>query len=220
MKYLYQKLIPCLLLAATFSGCKLEGDVLPPGVVDSGTVNTPITAEYYFKGTLNNKTLLWQVTTAGNDWTAGSAAAVSNDQGNITGSLTGYIGDVNTQTPQIGVEFRTYQYIFGTDKPAYFNGFVTSGTWLLATEQTTPPEQKYVVITYTDSSGKAYTSVGTQTGNSVSIVSVTQVPASLGTAEGLKIKLKFNCSLYPVDGTGSPVPLKNAEATIFLEDLL
>jgi len=219
MKHSYHKIFIGLLLITTVSGCRLEPEVAPDS---TNTTDPPvtITAEYYIKGSLNSKAIAWQVTDGFTGWNTGTLGATSLDQGNVTGSLTGYIGDAKIFKPQIGFEFRTYQFIFGNDKPTYFNNFIKTGTWQLATVQNTALNKQFIVVTYTDAADKAYTSIGDQTGNSVTVISVTKIPAQIGTHEGLKIKLTAKCTLYPVAGTGTSITLKDVEATIWLEDLL
>src|SRR3954449_7263862 len=116
MKYLNLKIIIGLLLITTASACRLEPEVAPDST-NPNNPNTPdppvtITAEYYIKGLLNGKAIAWQVTDGFTGWNTGTLGATSLDQGNVTGSLTGYVGDAKIFKPQIGFEFRTYQFIF------------------------------------------------------------------------------------------------------------
>jgi hypothetical protein len=223
MRDLYLKIFAFLFLIAVMSGCKLEGDVLPPGAVATGinpvTNPTTITGEYYFKGTLNGQNLTWQTTDGVKGWVIGSAAATSNNAGDITGSLSALISQAQTLNPQIGVEFGTYHVLPTDDKKTIFNTFIQIGALAFGTDHNAIGV-KFINITYTDSQGNFYTSAtGAQTGSSVNIISVTQVPATLGSGETLKIKLTFNCKLYSIDALPA-LTLTNAEATVSLENLL
>jgi hypothetical protein len=221
MKDLYHKIFAFLFLIAVVSGCKLEGDVLPPGAVatgtNPGTDPITITGEYYFKGTLNGQNLTWQTTDGVKGWVIGSAAATSNNAGDITGSLSALISRAQTLNPQIGVEFGTYHVLPADDKKAIFNAFIKTGALTFGTDHN-DIDAKFINISYTDNEGNFYTSAtGAQTGSSANIISVTQVPATLGSGETLKIKLTFNCKLYSIDAS---LTLTNAEATVSLENLL
>jgi hypothetical protein len=77
------------------------------------------------------------------------------------------------------------------------------------------------VIYYTDIAGKQYNTIGAQTGSAANVAAVTPVTGSVYNSDaGLKIKLTFNCTLYPTDGTGNSLKITNTEATVFLDDLL
>lgn len=222
-----------LMLAVTvtvfcFSGCKLDKpdfskistNINSTTNTSGGTSPVNVTAEYYLKGTLNGKALTWQVDPS-SVYATGTSSALSMDKGNITGELTATISEFNNSKPLFGVEFRNIQVNTSEDITAYFNSFINTGTWPFATSLSDLTSMaKSLVIDYTDDKGNAYSSVGPQTGNNATVVSVTQIPKQLGTAESLKIKLTFSCQLYPVDGIGSSLTLSNAEATVHLEDLI
>jgi hypothetical protein len=210
MKKLNLTLFFMIVAAAIFSSCKKDG----------GSKSTTITAAYYFKGTLNGQALTWQATNDMTGYYTGSAGTLSNDQGVITGGLTALLSASTGLQPQLGIEFRTFQVNTSQDIPAYFNGFVNTGAWAFATTADYPAGVKAIAIYYTDSTGKQYSSIGSQAGNSSNVAAVTPIPAQLGTNESLKIKATFSCTLYPVDGTGSNLSLTGAEATVLLEDLL
>jgi hypothetical protein len=224
MRDLYLKIFAFLFLMAVVSSCKLEGDVLPPGATatgtNPGTDPTTITGEYYFKGTLNGQNLTWQTTDGVKGWVIGSAAATSNNAGDITGSLSALISQAQTLNPQIGVEFGTYHVLPTDDKKAIFNDFIKTGILAFGTDHNAI-DAKFINISYTDSQGNFYTSAtGAQTGSTANIISVTPMPATLGSGATLKIKLTFNCKLYSIDASTPALTLTNAEATVSLENLL
>lgn len=188
-----------------------------PGGTDGGT-NT--TALYYFKGSLGGKSLNWVVDAEeSKGWSSGSASNRSSDMGVNTGSLTAIIDATMGQNPNIGIEFRTMQYNFDTDKPAYLKAFVTAGAWAFDTDNNFTVGTKTISVQYTDAAGNQYSSDGVQTGNA-NVVSADVLPAELGRADGLKIKVTFSCTLYALDGISSSIQLTNAEAVVRLEDLL
>jgi hypothetical protein len=195
-----------------FSRCKKDS-------AKNDNTNTT-NAEYYFKGTLNGTALNWQVNDALNTWVEGSSATLSNDQGNISGGITALISAGNGFQPQFGIEFKTYNKPAADDYTTVFSGFVKTGSWAYSTNASYAVGTKAIVIYYLDASGKEYTSVGGQSGSTANVITITPIAASLGRNDAQKIKLTFNCTLYPADGTGAALNLTNAEATVFLEDLL
>jgi hypothetical protein len=211
-----------LLTISIFSACKndpVDYSVKNTAGTTGGTTTT-VTSDLYFKGSLNGTAFNWAVTDGLTGWVTGSASALSTDKGDVTGSLIALISASTTLQPQIGIQFSTYFVASGNDKLTYFNSFVTTGAWALATNNSQTVGTKAIIMQYTDSKGKAYTSIGTQTGASVNIVSATPVAATPGVNASLKIKLTINCALYPVDNTGGPLLLSNGEATLMLENLL
>ncbi|WP_295791488.1 hypothetical protein [Mucilaginibacter sp.] len=186
------------------------------GGTDGGTT----VAVYYFKGTLGGKTLDWIVDAEeSKGWSSGSASNRSSDKGVNTGSLTAIIDATQGQNPNIGVEFRTMQYNFDADKPAFLKAFVTTGAWTFDTDNSFTVGTKTISIQYTDAAGSQYSSDGVQTG-SANIVSADVLAPELGRNDGLKIKVTFSCTLYALDGTSPSIQLTNAEAVMRLEDLL
>ncbi|MCO5949018.1 hypothetical protein [Mucilaginibacter flavidus] len=186
------------------------------GGTDSGTT----TAVYYFKGTLGGKTLDWIVDAEeSKGWSSGSASNRSSDKGVNTGSLTAIIDATQGQNPNIGVEFRTMQYNFDADKPAFLKAFVATGAWTFDTDNSFTVGTKTISIQYTDAAGNQYSSDGVQTG-SANVVSADVLAPELGRNDGLKIKVTFSCTLYALDGTSPSIQLTNAEAVMRLEDLL
>jgi len=186
------------------------------GGTDGGTT----TAVYYFKGTLGGKTLNWIVDAdESKGWSSGSGSNRSSDMGVNTGSLTAIIDATQGQNPNIGVEFRTMQYNFDADKPAYLKSFVTNGTWAFDNNDSFTAGTKTITIQYTDASGNQYSSDGVQT-TSANVVSADVLAPELGRNDGLKIKVTFSCTLYALDGTSPSLQLTNGEAVMRLEDLL
>jgi len=177
------------------------------------------TNQYYIKGTLNNSLIDWEVTDDNTNWITATASQGSNNQGVFTGSLTAQIYAAKGYQPLIGIDFRTLYLSYEDDKTAYFNGFVTTGSWNFASTPFYNKGSKSVIVYYTDSQGNPYSSVGAQAG-SLKVVSVTRIPAILVNNEALKIKVAFSCTLYPLSGTGSTVTLTNVDATMYMEDLI
>lgn len=212
-----------LLLAILFlSACKND---LPDFsnttlITNPGGTSGGITSEYYFKGTLNGQTINWQAAPDGAPgYVTGSASAISLDKGIVTGSLEALVSKTTGLQPQLGIQFEIFKVDLSQNVAAYFTGFVSTGAWVFNTSPTGTTAPKEITIFYTDASGKTYQSTGPQTGG-VTVISVSPVSPELGNNEGLKIKLTFSCTLYPADLTGNPLSLNNAEATVFLEDLL
>jgi len=193
-----------------FSACKKSNDA------PKNTAPT-ITATYYFQGTLNGQVTTWQVSNGVTGYVVGSEPNASINAAVVNGIIASLSEDTGTQ--QFGVEFRTFEAPT-QNIPAYFDGFVNTGAWAYATTDVYTAGTKAIAIYYTDSQGNAYSSIGPQNGSSVKVMSVIQVPATLTANESLQINLTFNCTLYPVSGTGSNVTLTNGTATVLLEDLL
>ena len=220
-----------ILVIFLFSACKRDpvdyraynaehGTHIGGGTGGTGGTTDQV-AVYYFKGTLGGKALSWIVNAdESSGWVSGSAVAGSRDMGvNIMG-LTALLSASEGFKPQLGVEFRTVKYNFDEDKSAVFNSFITTGVWPFATSDDYVVDKKVLIIHYTDANGKGYSSIGAQTAAGPNVSTITKVPPELGRNESLKVKLTFSCTLYPADGTGSPVPLANAEALVRLENLL
>ncbi|MGN6637313.1 MAG: hypothetical protein ACTHJ8_00260, partial [Mucilaginibacter sp.] len=178
-------------------------------------------SEYYIKGTLNGQVWNWQVPTDLSGYVVGSSAAVSNDQGTISGGLTALVSAASGLQPQFGIELKTFTKKEDEDAPAIFNAFVTTGSWTYANTLDYTTGTKSVVVYYTDSNGKTYSSIGSQSGSSMSIISAKPVPGSVYNSDsGLKVKLTFSCKLYPTDGTGNTLTITNTEATVFFDEQL
>ncbi len=195
-----------------FVSCKKDSPV-----TDNG--QTTITSTYYFKGALNGQAVTWQAEIDGSPgFYVGYSSVLSRYQGDVSGGLTGLLSAKGVLKPQLGIEFRTFMINNSQDITAYFNGYVNTGAWAYAVNNNYTPGTKALAIYYTDKAGKSYSSIGSQTGSSSNVMAVTRVPPRPGSNESLKIKLTFNCTLYPADGTGSNLPLTNAEATVLVTD--
>jgi hypothetical protein len=208
-----RKFIPLFVAAILllFSACSKKGNDAPQNTTPT------ITATYYFQGTLNGQLTTWQVTNGVIGYVAGSEPNASINAAVVNG-ITALLS-ANTGTLQLGIEFRTFEAP-AQNIPTYFDGFVNTGAWAYATTSAYTAGTKAIAIYYTDSQGNAYSSIGAQSGGSANVMSVTQVPATLITNESLQISLTFNCTLYPVSGTGSNITLTNGKASVLLEDLL
>ena len=215
------KFAPLLIVTILFlSACTLDPPIFPKTTSSSRTTTTTKSG-YYLKGTLNNQAVDWEVTDNITGWLSGSNSEMTTDsQGDISGGLSAAIVASAGLEPEIQIEFHTFQVAAGGDKSAYFHSFITTGPWIFAASSNIPVTPQTLVIDYIDDAGKAYTSEGMQTGNSANIVSVTPIAATGSSAESLKIKLTFNCNLYPIDGSSGTITLTNAEATVKLEDRL
>jgi hypothetical protein len=88
--------------------------------------------------------------------------------------------------------------------------FVKAGALAYASTTDYTIGAKSIVVYYTDGSGNQYSTIGSQTGSSFNVISVTPVTGDAYNADsGLKIKLTFNCILYPFSGTGSSITIAN-----------
>ena len=229
MKNIY--FLPLFVLAITlFSACQKDpvnykafyaaqaaagtGTTSGTGTTGTGTTNS---SGYYVNGTLNNTAIAWQGGTSATGFSIGGLAALQQNSGVETGSLSALLSKNNTLQPNIGFQFQTYT-VSTTDNTAYFETFVSTGTLPFATSYLPGPD-KVLTINYTDADGNLYSSVGAQA-SSATIVSVTKVTAQNGSNESLKIKLTFSCNLYPVGSAGAALTFDNVEATVNLENLL
>jgi len=214
------------LIVSFLSACKLDPPIYPKKTDSTSTIDTVHTGTtadtgYYLKATLNGQALNWQVTADPGGWGTGSGGNAITANGVITGYLTAEIFASNkTLLPGFYVEFKTMQVDTGNTVTPYFNSFVNTGGWNYATIYDYDPGYKSLIIYYTDSTGKPYTSVGPQAHGTANIISATPIPGQYGAPEGLKIKLTLNCILYPADGSPGTLTLVNAEATVYLSDLL
>jgi hypothetical protein len=207
-----RKLTPLFIVALLFfSACSKKSNTAPQ------TTTPTITATYYFQGSLNGQLTTWQVTNGVTGFVAGSEPNASTNAAVVNGITASLSADSGTL--QLGVEFRTFEAP-AQNIPTYFDGFVNTGAWAYAATGDYTAGTKAIAIYYTDSQGNAYSSIGAQSGSSANVNSVTQVPATLISNESLQINLTFNCTLYPVSGTGSNITLTNGKATVLLEDLL
>ena len=200
-----------LLTLSLFSACKK----------DSKSGGNAPSSEYYFQGSINGTAVDWEASTTGNGWAVGSGSALSNNAGEISGGITADLTEFPAAEPQLGIEFKTFDKGANGDPEAIFNAFVTTGAWAYASTLDYTVGNKSIVVYYTDSNGTQYSSIGSQSGSSANVVTATPVSGDAYNADpGLKIKLTFNCTLYPVSGTGSSIAITNGEATVFLDDLL
>jgi hypothetical protein len=199
------------LVLCLFSMCKKDS---------KNSSNTP-NQTYYIKGTLNGQALNWQVPADESTYVVGSSSSLSNNQGDISGGITALVSASAGFQPQLGIEFKTFNKGENDDATTVFNNFVNTGNWAFANTLNYAVGTKSIVIYYTDNSGNQYSSIGSQSGSSFNVVTVTPVTGSVYNSDpGLKIKLTFNCKLYPVSGTGSAITITNTEATVFLDNLL
>ncbi|HEY9001949.1 MAG TPA: hypothetical protein VIM89_11395 [Mucilaginibacter sp.] len=201
--------VALFLVASLFSMCKK----------DSKNDSTVSNTEYYVQGTLNGQKWNWQVPADWNGFIVGTSSSLSNDQGTMTGGFTALVSDnSHSFKPQLGIEFKTISLPIGSDGTTAFDNFFTTGTWSYASDLTYAADTKSIVISYTDNTGKTYSSIGLQNGSSLTVQSATPVSGSVYNADsGFKIKLSFSCILYPTDGTGSALAAENVEATVFLD---
>ena len=203
--------IVLFLTISLFSMCKKDSKK------DSNTSNSV----YYVRGTLNGQAWNWQVPADQNTYVVGSSSILPNDQGTISGGITALVSAYPGFQPQLGIEFKTFKRGPDDDAPTVFNSFVTAGAWAYSGTLDYTIGTKAVVIYYTDNTGKQYTSIGAQSGSSFKVESATPVMGDIYNSDpGLRIKLTFNCVLYPRDGTGNAMTITNTEATVFLDDLL
>ncbi len=187
----------------------------------TGGGSTANASDYYFKGTLNGAAFDWQVTDNVNGWIYVAAAITTVDTGVTTGNIQAVIENATANAvPQLNLTFETISLNSGQNQSTYIKSFLATGAWVVDSTLFMPATVKAILVNYTDAQGNAYWSVGAQAGSNAKLVAVTSVAASGHTKSGFKVKLTFNCNLYPVLGTGNTIVLSNAEATVFLGDSL
>jgi hypothetical protein len=206
----------------TGTGTGTTGTGTSTGGTGTGTTTS---ASYYVKGTLGGKAFDWEVDYT--NWGTGDGKNSSTDQNGIeTAELDGVISSYTSTSaiPAISIGFRTYQVDLNNQDQtaiiAYFNSYVTTGNWNLATDGILAPSTKKIVFYYNDANGNSYSSEGIQTGSTANITSVKQVPSSSGVRESVDIQLTFSCELYNLNGSGSNIMLTNAQASINIPDQL
>jgi hypothetical protein len=226
-----KNLLILLLLASCFSACKL--DAVDYGHYGNPKANTPGkngpgepgnngevgSAEYYFKGKLNGAALTWAVT-EDSKWSAGVSASSTLYQDTVNGAYGGSISNsevFRVNYPAITFFFKTFHSVGFEGRQLLFENFVTTGSWAYAPTTDLTVGIKDLYVTYMDKDSITYNSIGPQTGSTFNVVSVTVVPAELGVAEKIKIKLNLNCKLYPTEGSAPPLTLTDAEAVIYLQ---
>jgi hypothetical protein len=203
-----------IFFAASFLfGCKKT-------VPTDGPEKPQANSAYYFKGTLNTTLLNWQVYVDDAEWGLGSTNSSSLYNGISIGGLSGEITAIPRFKPEISIEFKTFRVSYDEDKSAYFKNFVSVGPITYSVSALYTVGTKDIAVRYTDSKGKVYTSIGSQTGSTANIVEINHIPAEPGTPEYLRIKITFSCKLYPSDNTGSTLALTGAEAILRLENQL
>jgi hypothetical protein len=193
------------------------GETAKPG---SGTETTE-GAIYYVKGNLDGAAVSWIIKDEFNSkWAAGTSARSLRDKGVAVGYNGGSISLITTDPrdyfPRVTIEFGTTKVNFDDDMYSYLKSFLTTGNWNYAPTTDYVIDTKSVIINYTDKVGKEYSSCGAQTGT-LKVVSTTLLPATLGRLDGLKVKVEFECKLYPQDGIGNIINFTNAEALIRVE---
>jgi hypothetical protein len=194
-----------------FSACKKDskkGGISPTSV-------------YYFIGKINDTAVNWEATTTPDGWGVGSSAALTNNLGEISGGITALFADFPAELPQLGIEFKTFDKKPNDDSETVLKSFVTTGSWTFSNNKTYTIGDKSTVVYYTDNNGKQYNSIGSQTGSSMTVISVVAVSADAYNSDpGINIKLNLTCTLYPVTGVGDPIKITNGQATVFLDDML
>lgn len=225
---MYTRLTLIFLLATLMLSCQ-KPIVFPEGAGPGGKGNPGSGSEsntgnalFYFKGTLNGAPINWEVTD-GRTWSNGTTLRSElNNVGIITGSQGGTISTIRADFevyPQIEIEFRTMQVsTLDEHRYDYLKSFVTTGIWQFDANEDLKVGTKAIIIRYIDKNNKEYTSLGAQNGHIITIDKVTATPAELGIPAGLDVKVSWSCTLYPYDGTGSPLTLTKAEALVHLED--
>jgi len=199
-----------VLVASLFTMCKK----------DSKKYTDPTNTEYYVRGNLGQQAWNWQVPADGSGYAVGSGSSVSNNQGNLSGGITALVSGAG-QHPQLGIEFKTINKPMDADAATVLKNFITTGAWTYASTLDYTIGTKSVVVYYTDSNGKTYSTIGAENGTIFNVQSVTAVTGSTYNADpGLKVKLTFSCLLYPTDGTGGVLAAESVEATVFLDQTL
>ncbi len=201
-----------LLLAVGFNGCKKDNN------------DKEESSEYYFRGTIDGSNVSWNVTET-SDWQIATSSSNSYDQtGRGLGAFSATI-DLNSNHPekpgaasQFAASFKTYEIIQVGVSADIFNNFITAGPWPNASTKNRFKGIKDMYLQYTTADDKRYSSIGSQTGSSFNVVSVTQLGETHSSNASLKIKMNFNCKLYPDDGIGNPLTLNNGEAILYLEN--
>lgn len=209
----HMKIIPVLLSGLILlSACKKDSNK---------NNNTTPTSAYYFIGTVNGSSANWEASSSGLSWAVGSSGALPDNQGEISGGITALLTYFPGEQPQLGIEFKTFDKKPDDDATTVFNSFVTTGSWAFSNTLDYTIGNKSVVVYYVDPNGKAYNSIGSQTGSSLNVISATPTTGDAFNADpGMKIKFSLNCTLYPVSGNGGPITITNAQGTLFLDDML
>ncbi|PTQ96823.1 hypothetical protein C8P68_104313 [Mucilaginibacter yixingensis] len=187
------------LIVTLFAGCKGFSPVFD----FDGLGGTP--GEYYFKGTINGKQADWKAS-------INSLSGYVIGSGYTGGTVFAIIGKMPNLQPQLNLQF--------TANPASsdFNQAVVPGVIRLATDFLPDNSKQWLQVNYIDENGKNYYSVDASQGGTATVLSVTKIAANSLHGRQLKIKIMFNCTLYPSDGSSS-ISLTNGEATLQVEEM-
>jgi len=186
------------LIVALFAGCK----GFSPAFDLDGLGGTP--GEYYFKGTVDGKQVDWKSS-------VNSLSGFVPGSGYSGGTVFALIGKMPQLQPQINLQFTA------NPNSSDFNSAVVPGAISLATDVFPDNTKQWLQINYIDDNGKNYSSVDQGQNGTATVLSVTKIAANSLHGRELKIKVVFNCTLYPLDGTNS-ISLTNGEATLQVED--
>jgi hypothetical protein len=187
-----------------------------------GGKTDPIPGEYYVKGTLNGQAVNWVESYDANGYLTGDALDAIRDQGKVTAAISALFSGTGTHTQALNIQFETLNYSETDNKTTLFSSFLTTGAWPYATA----PEHlagKRVTVNYSlpgTGGSNSYSTRGDQSGNTFTVVSVTQVAAKAGADAYAKIKITFSCKLYPITGVGTPITFSNVEAVLNISNIL
>lgn len=218
--------------ALFFSACKNDPpDFNNPANYISGTVTTGTSGggktdftpgEYYVKGTLNEKAVNWVESYDANGYLTGNALDAIRDQGKVTAAISALFSGTGNNVQALNIQFETLSYLETDNKTTLFTGFLTTGVWPYAVSNE-HLAGKRVTVNYSlpgTGGSNTYSTRGDQTGNTFTVVSVTQVPAKSGSDAYAKIKVTFSCKLYPITGVGTPITFNNVEAVLNISNTL
>lgn len=187
------------------------GGVTPP-VNGPLTITTPCSVQMTVNGTnvsYSTSNIAWQCGTG----TSGGGMVVNpGDLARIT--FNGFIADDDGMTCPIDIVLGDYQYPGGGPIPeATFFGFFGTGPMTYGNPET---QLGKVEVGIWDNGMRFSTSCGpgTQTSSNFQITQLQQFPSQF-VSDAIKIRVTFNCTLYPCDGAvGEPRVITNGTAVV------
>jgi hypothetical protein len=229
IKHAYTQLAVLLVVLIPFlSACKNDApDFNNPDnykfTSTTGGGKTDLTpGEYYVKGTLNGQAINWIESYDANGYLTGVALDAIRDQGKVNGAISALFSGTGNNIQALNIQFETLNYLETDNKTTLFAGFLTTGVWPYASSAG-HLAGKHVTVGYSlpgTGGSNTYSTRGDQSGNTFTVVSVTQVPAKAGEDAYAKIKITFSCKLYPITGVGTPITFTNVEAVLNISNIL